>query len=171
MSAFRLLRDIRLLPCAPMRILLQVATAFSLAQANTAFASPGPPPPEYIINAARQVIPTQTAATFGQYAAELANDLTVWVNDKEVASDKATWLALERHRLGKVDRRVLGYVEGYDSVLVIDRYDDRSDLPEDSHAIFDPRYKTRAVRYRFGPDHLVHVIRIIETDGLMQTPP
>lgn len=147
-----------------------MSAALCLAQADTAQASPGPPPPDYITEIARDVVPTQTAATFDRYAGDLADDLTVWIDGEEIASSKATWLTLERHRLGKVDRRVLGYAKGYESILVIDQFDDRSDLPDNPGAIFDPRFKTRAVQYQFGPDHIVHAIRISQTDGVMQTP-
>ncbi len=147
----------------------RAAVALSLFPAGAAFASPGPPPPEFIVNAARHVVPTQTAATFDLYAADLAGDLKVWVNGKEVTAGKEAWLALERHRLGKVDRRVLGYATGQDSILVIDQFDDRSNLPNNPHALFDPRYQTRAVQYQFGNDKMIHTIRITETDGFIQT--
>lgn len=148
-----------------------LAATLSLAAAEAALASPGPPPPDYIVEAARQLVPTQTAATFDRYADELAKDVTVSSDGTLIASGKAAWLALERHRLGKIDRRVLGYVDGYDSILVIDQFDDRSDVPDNPHAIFDPRYKTRALQYRFGADHKVHAIRITQTDGIMRSPP
>lgn len=146
---------------------LATASAFSLIAAKAAFASPGPPPPAYIVDIAGHLVATPTAATFDRYAADLASDLTVWDNGKEIASNKAAWIAQERHRLGKVDRRALGYVAGRDSILVIDQFDDRSDLPDYPHMLFDPRYETRALHYRVGPDHLIHEIRIVETDGVL----
>lgn len=150
---------------------LSMVAALALMPADAALASPGPPPPAYIVDIAAHLVVTQTPATFERYAADLAGDLTVWVDGKEVASSKAAWLALERHRLGKVDRRALGYVAGRDSILIIDQFDDRSDLPDDPNMLFDPRYETRALRYRFGPDHLIHEIRIVETDGVLHASP
>jgi hypothetical protein len=120
-----------------------------------------------IVEIAGHLVPTRTAATFDLYAADLASDLTVWIDGKEIAASKASWLAQERHRLGKVDRHVLGYVPGYDSILVFDQFDDRSDVRDGPNAVYDARYKTRALRYRVGPDHLVHEIRIVEADGIM----
>lgn len=147
-----------------------IIAAVAVMPVDPAIASPGPPPPDYIVEAAKHVVPTQTAATIDGYAADLANDLTVWRNGELAAPGKAAWLAIERDRLGKVDRRVIGYVEGYDSILVIDQFDDRSDVPDTPDAIFDPRYKTRAVRYQFGADHRIHSIRITQTDGILQRP-
>ena len=135
-----------------------------------AISSPPPPPPSYVTDLAKRVVPTQTEATFNDYAATFADDLTVSIDGASVASSRAAWIAKERHRLGKVDRRVLGYVEGYNSILVIDRYDDRSDLPTSPTMLFDPRYITRAVQYQVGDDHLIHVIRIVQTEGVIETP-
>ncbi|MEG8038030.1 hypothetical protein QP166_01215 [Sphingomonas sp. LR60] len=115
-----------------------------------------------------QVVPTATAATFDAYAADLAPDLAVTINGAPVAHDKAAWVAMERHRLGKLDRHVISYTPGWDSILVLDECDDRSDVP--AGVIADPRYRTRAIRYTFGDDHLVHAIGIIETEGLMIRP-
>lgn len=133
-------------------------------------ASPGPLPPEYIMKASKRLVPTQTAATFEGYAGEMASDLSVWIDGEKIASSKASWLAIERRRIGKVDRHVLGYVDGYDSILVVDLFDDRSDLPENPNLLFDPRFKTRAVQYRFGLDRKVHTIRITQTEGVLQKP-
>lgn len=118
---------------------------------------------------AKVVAPTLTTATFDAYAKLLADDLTVTVDGKAVAADKAAWLAAERHRLGKVDRTMVAHVEGYDTLLVIDRYDDRSDLPDRPGLLFDPRYLIRAVQYQTGSDHLVHAIRIVQSPGLLLT--
>lgn len=131
---------------------------------------PGPPPPAFIDDLAKRIVPNQTASTFDAYAATLATDLIVTLDGKTIASDKTAWIAAERHRLGKVDRFVIGYAEGYDALLVIERSDDRSDLPSSPAMLFDPRYKARALRYVVGADKLIHAIQIVETDGVFQVP-
>ncbi|WP_242152424.1 hypothetical protein [Sphingomonas sp. BAUL-RG-20F-R05-02] len=142
----------------------------SLALAAPVLASPGPPPPDYIVEAAKHLVPTQTAATFDGYADELAGDVTVWVDGEKIASNKADWLVMERRRVGKVDRRVLGYAVGYNTILVFDQFDDRSALPDNPDMVFDSRFLTRAVQYRFGPDHMIHAIHVTQTEGVLQKP-
>ena len=142
-----------------------LAVAASLTHIADAVAAPPPPPPIFINEMAKRIVPTQTTRSFDQYADGLADDLTISINGAHVAAGKAAWIAAERHKLGKVDRHVLGFVEGPDSILVIDRYDDRSDLPSSPTLLFDPRYKTRATQYSVGRDHLIHVIRILDVDG------
>lgn len=146
-----------------------VSIVAALAWTSSAIASPPPPPPEFVNEMASQLVKTQTAATFGGYASLLADDLAVSVNGKASAKDKAAWLAIERNRLGKVDRFVYGYVAGRDDLLVLDRFDDKTDehCPSAGRCIFDPRSVVRAVRYEIGRDHLVHAIRIVQSDGLL----
>lgn len=149
---------------------LTFAAAASIGTAS--YAAPPPPPPAFVDEIARQLIPTPSAANFERYAALLAADLKVTLNGKEVASTKPAWLAMERHRLGKVDRFVYGYAEGRDNILIMDRFDDRSDEHcwSGSGCQFDPRWHARAVRYDIGADHLVHAIRILDADSIFQTP-
>ena len=139
--------------------------------ASSATASPAPPPPAFIDNIARQLMQTQTSASFDQYAGLLADDLTVTLDGNMVAANKAEWLKIERYRLGKIDRSVYGYAEGRNNLLVFERFDDRSDerCPQGGTCVFDPRYHSRAVQYQFGPDHLVHFIRIVQSDGFLRT--
>jgi len=143
----------------------------SSALASSTAASPPTPPPTFIDDIAKQLVPTQTSASFDRYAGLLADDLTVTLDGKVIAANKADWLAMERPRLGKIDRSVYGYAEGRDNLLVFDRFDDRSDehCPQGDTCIFDPRYHARAVQYQFGPDHLVHSIRIVQSDGFLRT--
>lgn len=77
---------------------------------GTVATSPPPPPPEFIDEIAKQVVPTPSADSFESYAGLLANNLVVTLDGKQVTTTKAGWLALERLHLGKVDRRVVGYV-------------------------------------------------------------
>jgi hypothetical protein len=100
------------------------------------------------------------------YAALFADDLHVFLNDNEIVQDKAAWITSQKARLGKVDRNVIGYSEGQDSVLVVDQYDDRSALPIRPGLIFDSRFVTRAERYQFGPDHLIHEVRMVQGGGM-----
>lgn len=149
---------------------LVVGLGLSPMCADPVGASVQPAPPAFIDALATQIVPTQTDSTFDQYLAALADDLTVTVDEKQVAENKADWAAAERHRIGKVDRFVIGFAEGYDAILIIERYDDRSNLPSSSSILFDPRYKARAVRYAVGADHLIHAIQIVQTDGVLQVP-
>ena len=143
----------------------------ALTLASSVAAGPPPPPPSFIDEMAKQLVPTQTSASFDHYAAALADDLTVTLNSKTIAANKADWLTIERTRLGKVDRTVYGYSEGRDTILVFDRFDDLSDehCPHDGTCVFDPRHHSRAVQYQFGPDHLVHAIRILDSDSFLIT--
>ena len=149
-----------------------LAVAIGSILCSPAIASPPPPPPQFIDDIARQLIPTPTPESLDKYAGLLANDLKVTINDSEVAASKPAWLAMERERLGKVDRFVYGYAEGRDNILIMDRFDDRSDehCPLGDRCLFDPRWHARAVRYEIGRDHLVHAIRIFETDSIFQIP-
>jgi hypothetical protein len=138
---------------------------------STTAASPPPPPPTFIDDIAKELVRTQTAASFDRYAALLADDLSVTLDGRIIAANKAEWLAMERRRLGKIDRSVYGYAEGRDNILVFDRFDDRSDVHcrQGPTCVFDPRYHARAVQYQFGADHLVHFIRIVQSDGFLRT--
>lgn len=154
------------------RVLTLVTVFGSFSTATPALAAPPPPPPVFIDQIAQQLLPTPSEANFDHYAALLAGNLKVFVNGDAVASGKPAWLAIERQRLGKVDRFVYGFAEGRDNVLIMDRFDDRSDehCPPGDKCIFDPRWHARAVRYDIGADHLIHDIRILDTDSIFQVP-
>lgn len=148
------------------------AVMAGVALASSAVASPPPPPPSFIDEIARRLLPTQTPATIDDYARLLADNLTVTIDGKTVADTKQQWLGMVRQRLGRVDRTVEAYAEGRDSILVFDDFDDKSDehCPAGRTCIFDPRYHARAVKYQVGADHLIHDIRIVQTDGFLRTP-
>lgn len=141
-----------------------------LALPSSTVASPPPPPPSFVDDIAKQLV-AQTPASFARYTSLLADDLTVTLDGTRIAASKAEWLAIERPRLGQIDRSVYGYAEGHDNILVFDRFDDRSDerCPQGRTCVFDPRYHARAVLYQLGPDHLVHAIRIVQSDGFLRT--
>jgi hypothetical protein len=145
-----------------MRLPLLLA-ALVLAPA-AALASP-PPPPEFVSRAGAVLADDLTPQTFDAYAAAFADDLHVFVDGREVAPDKATWLQAEKRLLGKVERHVLGGALGRDNLLLVDEYDDRSDVPPNPNFLADPRFVTRALRFSFGPDHLVHELRIVQGGG------
>lgn len=147
-------------------LLILAGSAF----ATSAIASPPPPPPNFIDDIAKQLLPTQTSTSFGRYAGLFADDLKVTIDGEIIAANKADWMAIELPRLGKVDRTVYAYAEGRDNILVFDRFDDRSDehCPEGGTCVFDPRQHARAVQYQIGPDHLVHAIRIVQSDGYLR---
>lgn len=132
---------------------------------STVLASPPPPPPEYIDSATRVLTVELRAQNFIAYSAVFADDLRVFIDGRQVASDKCSWLGLEKTRLGKVERRLVGYAEGVDDILIVDEFDDRSGLPTDPGLLFDPRFVTRSARYQFGPDRLVHEIRFVQGGG------
>jgi hypothetical protein len=130
--------------------------------------SPPPPPPEYIDNIARELVENLTPQTFKAYSANFADNLRVFVDGRELAADRKTWLTLERDRLGKFSRRVIGYAEGQDNILVVDEFDDISGCPANS--LCDPRLITRAARYKFGPDHLIHELRFVQGGDILIPP-
>jgi len=150
----------------------RLAIMAGVALASSAAASPPPPPPGFIDDMTKQLLPTQTAATIDDYARLLADNLTVTIDGKTVADSKEQWVAIVRKRLGKVDRTVDAYAEGRDSILVFDDFDDKSDehCPKLGGCVFDPRYRARAVKYQVGADHLIHDIRIVQTDGFLRRP-
>jgi hypothetical protein len=152
-----------------MRLLAGLAASWMGSFAN---ASPPPPPPQIIQNIAEQLLPTPTRSTFGAYSALFANDLTVTMNGRTLAANKEEWLTIEKARLGKIDRFVYGFAADHDSVLILDRFDDQTDehCPPGDKCVFDPRWVARAVRYDIGADHLVHHMRILQTNSIMQTP-
>lgn len=139
---------------------------------SLASASPPPPPPEFVQHIAEQLVTTPTDSNFAVYSGLLANDLTVIANGHTIAANKGEWLSVERARLGRVDRFVYGFAADNHSVLILDRFDDLSDehCPTGHKCLFDPRWVARAVRYEIGADHLVHQIRILQADSIMQTP-
>jgi hypothetical protein len=130
-----------------------------------AFAAPPPPPPDFIFEAAKTLTTELNQQTFDAYSALLADDLHVYVDDRQAASDKFSWLTIEKARLGKVERHFIGVAEGRDNILVVDEFDDRSGLPVRPGLLFDPRFITRAARYQFGSDHMVHEIRFVQGGG------
>jgi len=142
--------------------LLAACLALSL---SAALASPPPPPPDYINSAVEALSADLTPQTIDAYAATFADDLHVFQDGRLIAAGKASWLGLERGRLGKVERHVIGYAEGRDSILIVDEFDDRSSSPVRPGLLFDPRFITRAARYQFGQDHLIHEIRFLQGDG------
>ena len=149
---------------------LLILSTWALSSPTTA--SPPPPPPAFIGDIAQQLMSDQTSESFPGYAKLFAPDLTVTQDGRVVAASKAEWLAIEQARLGKTARFIYGYAKGRDNILIFDRFDDKSDerCPQSRICVFDPRYHARAVQYQLGTDQLVHFIRIVQSDGLMQTP-
>lgn len=74
--------------------------AFGIMSASTISASVAPPPPSFIDDIAKQIVPTPTASSFDHYVAVFADDLTVTMDGKQIAPNKVAWVATERHRLG-----------------------------------------------------------------------
>ena len=128
-------------------------------------AAPPPPPPEFIDNAAQALSADSSAQSFATYSNLFADDLRVFQDGHLLSSDKKSWLSGEQARLGNVERLLIGVAEGYDNVLIVERVDDRSSLPVGPGLLFDARFVTRAVRYGFGDDHLIHEVRIVQGGG------
>jgi hypothetical protein len=80
--------------------------------AGEASAAPPPPPPEYVAKVTIELIRNLTPQSLEAYSANFADDLRVFVNGLQLAKDKKAWLTLERRRLGKFNRHVIGYAEG-----------------------------------------------------------
>lgn len=144
-------------------LLLAISLSFT---AGVASAAPPPPPPEYIANAAQTLTAQITPDNFGAYAAVFASDTRVFLDGAVIAANKATWTALQKALVGKVDRKIIGYSEGINSLFVVDQYDDRSALATSTNLLLDARYVTRAEVYEFGPDHLIHQVRIVQGGGM-----
>jgi hypothetical protein len=142
----------------------------ALSVGGTARASVPPPPPEFVDAIARQLEANPTAATFDSYAALFADDLIVTFNGRTVAHNKTEWLAIERSHLGHSSRFVYGFSADPGSILMLDRFDETSDehCPAGQTCLFDPRWVARAFRYEIGPDHLIHAIRILQTNSILQ---
>ena len=136
-----------------------------------AAAAPPPPPPEYIYHIAVELAYNQTPATFESYSARFANDLKVFVDGIEIANDKKSWLSIERARLGNVNRRVIGYSLGQDNILMFDQFDDITYCRKNPGFLCDPRAITRAARYHFGSDHLIHEVRFLQGGYFMLQSP
>jgi hypothetical protein len=151
-----------------MRYLSAVAFLAALA-ASSARASPPPPPPGYVFDAER-ILASPGNGDLGRIAALFADDVAAYENGEPVARGKTAWLRLRASAVMHSDGRVIGYSEGGNDLLVVDTYDsvDRTKLPPS--AIADPRMATRSILYRFGPDHLIHVVRIFRVESFWITP-
>jgi hypothetical protein len=157
---------------APMRV---PAILLSLALASSAAASPPPPPAEFVMKSAELLAGDVDAASIDRWSALFANDVVASVNGTLLVRGKAEWVALARANIGKFNRRLDGYTmssapsEGTaGELLVVDEVDQVP--PPIPNAIFDPRWSTRATLYGFGPDHLIHTVRILEAKGFFQVP-
>jgi hypothetical protein len=135
-------------------------------------ASPPPPPPEFVSEAAAILTTETDSAGFDRFASLFADDVIAYQGGATIAAGKSAWLALERGQIGAFHRRVDGYSESSmpsngtsGELLVIDEVD-----PVAPANIFaDPRWTTRATLYEFGPDYLIHTVRIIQTRGFLQS--
>lgn len=144
-----------------------------LALASPAAASPPPPPAEFVMKSVDLLTSKVDAASIDRWSALFADDVSASVNGTLLARGKAAWVALARENIGKFNRRLDGYTmssspsEGTaGEVLVIDEVD--AVPPPLPNAIFDARWSTRATLYGFGPDHLIHTVRILEAKGFFQ---
>jgi hypothetical protein len=61
----------------------------SSALASSGTASPPPPPPALVDDIAKQLLSTQMSESFDRYAGLLADNLTVTLNGKTIAANKA----------------------------------------------------------------------------------
>jgi hypothetical protein len=148
----------------------------SIGIASAALASPPPPPPEYIWADAKVLI-APTGSENAKLASLFADDVTAFQNGAVVAKGRTAWLKW-RAKVWSGSDRVLGFSESSaassDSggdVMVVDTFDtvDRANLTPGFVA--DPRWATRSTLYQFGPDHLIHFVRISRIGGFWMTPP
>ena len=103
-------------------------------------------------------------------SALFAGDVKVFENGRLVADGVSAWIKLEKMEIGRLQRRVIGFSEGGGDLLLVDMIDtvDRTNLPPTF--IADPRWKTRATLYQFGPDHLIHLVRLSAVEGIWEIP-
>ena len=150
--------------------------ALSAMASLPAVAAPPPPPPEYIWRAAK-ILTAGKLPDAAAYAPLFADDVVAFENGKTIAKGKVAWLATWSKEVSHYNGHIIGYSEtsagysdAYGEVLVVDTFDtvDRTDDP--STFLADPRMATRSTLYQFGPDHLVHYLRISKTGGVWMTP-
>ena len=142
-----------------------------------ALAAPPPPPPEYIWQATK-VLTAEKPPAAANYAPLFADDVVTLEDGKTIADGKAARLAAWSKGSSRYNGHIIRYSEssagdseGGGEILVVDTFDtvDRTGLRPTFLA--DPRMATRSTLYQFGPDHLVHYVRIAKTDGFWMTPP
>lgn len=149
-----------------------LALALIAAPLVSAAAAPPPPPPEYVFKVAKLLTTSEDAATLAQLSDYVADDLSVDVNGKPVASGKAGWMRYEA--AAKISQgRVVSYSEGWKdggTLMIVDEYDtvDRANLPPGFVA--DPRTATRTTLYQFGHDGKIHAIHALIAPGFWITP-
>jgi hypothetical protein len=144
------------------------------ALAFPALASPPPPPPVFVSEAATILAAEPDTARFDRFADLFADDVVVYRDDATIAAGKPAWLALARAQIGAFHRRVIGYSlssfppEGTSGELLMI---DEVDRVAPANIFADPRWETRVTLYQFGPDQLIHTVRIIQTRGFLQPGP
>jgi hypothetical protein len=147
-----------------------------LIAATPSWAAPPPPPPAHVWDAGK-ILAEPADQDPARRAALFADDVVAFENGREVAADKAGWLTWWSASLAHYNGRTLGYSESSGGhgdpngeLLVVDTFDtvDRTTLPP--NVIADSRMATRSTFYQFGPDHLVHVVRMTEAQGYWMTP-
>jgi len=149
----------------------RIAIIGLFALAAPALASPPPPPPPFVSEAAAILTADIDAASFDRFARLFADDVVAYQGGTTIAAGKSAWLALERGRIGAFHRRVDSYSESNmpsngtsGELLVIDEVDPVAP----ANIVADPRWTTRATLYEFGPDRLIHTVRIIQTQGFLR---
>lgn len=141
----------------------------TLALLPGAHAAPPPGPPAYV-NGARKALTAPSGIDAAALAPLFSDDVAVFENGKTIATGKSEWLKLLIVVLQNKSRRVVLYNEGAGDLLIIDTYDavDRTGLAPTF--IADPRMEARSTLYQFGPDHLIHAVRISSATGFWAAP-
>lgn len=141
----------------------------------TAPAAAPPPPPQQYVDEATQILVGQANQEPSGFASLFADDVTAFENGRLVANGKRAWLKWHASSAAH-DSVILGYSEssaGYGSaggdLLVLDTFDtvDRAKLP--TGFVADTRAASRSTLYQFGPDHLIHVVRMELTAGFWRS--
>lgn len=146
----------------------------ALVLASVAQAAPPPAPPEYV-HIASQLLTNAPPAPLAAVMALFADDVRVFENEDETAGGKAALTRMAQAE-ARLSRKVLMLSEassgqgGAGQLLVVDVVDtvDRSNLP--TTILADPRWRTRAILYQFGADHLIHAVRIVAASGVAHVP-
>lgn len=163
-----------------MRALSRAALTFLFLLSASALASPPPPPEPAVHELAQKLLAPLTKDTFDGFADLLSNKLSVTIDGSTVARSKDEWLSIERRRLGKTHQYLIALAEGggetcegvfYKTVMVIDKFEDRSDIDPSDLTVYDPRPITRAIKYRIGDDDLIHAIDMLQGGPYLSTAP
>jgi hypothetical protein len=139
------------------------ALLFLTTLSGPAMASVPPPPPEYVFDASA-VLADAANKDQAKIARFFAEDVTMRINGRRIASGKAAWLKWwtddRSHYYGKTVGYSMGWKED-GSLLILDQFDTRDNFTSPPPP-GGPRFSTRSTLCLFGADGLIHSIDISE---------